>query len=89
MLLISSLGKNIDRAQKRWVEAVERRVGLTTQMLTSMKSIKMSGLSGYCATLMQSLRKTELAVSLVMRRFLTIGVGLCMFLHPTSSSETF
>ena len=79
MLVIGAFGKKISSAQKRWVESVEKRVGVTTQMLTSMKAIKMSGLSGYCSSLLQSLRHTELVISLAMRRFLTVGIGLCMF----------
>ncbi|KAJ5484697.1 ABC multidrug transporter [Penicillium diatomitis] len=71
-----AFGKKIRSAQKRWVESVERRVGVTTQILMSMKSIKMSGLAKYSASLMQSLRETELVISLSMRRFLTVGVGL-------------
>jgi hypothetical protein len=87
MLLIGAFGKKIGCAQKRWVESVEKRVGATTQILTSMKSIKMSGLAGYSGALMQSLREAELVISLTMRRFLTIGIGLCMSLHrhPLSS----
>lgn len=80
MLLIGAFGKKISSAQKRWVESVERRVGVTTQILTSMKSIKMAGLARYSAALTQSFRETELVISLSMRRFLTVGVGLCMSL---------
>ncbi|KAF7712524.1 ABC multidrug transporter [Penicillium ucsense] len=76
MLLIGAFGKKISSAQKRWVKSVERRVRVTTRILTSMKSIKMSGLAKYSASLMQSLRETELVISLSMRRFLTVGVGL-------------
>lgn len=83
-LLIGSFGGKINKAQKSWVEAVETRVATTTQILTSMKSIKMSGLSRYAANLMQSLRIAELDISLAMRRFLTVAVGLCM---PLSASK--
>lgn len=77
MLVIGAFGKKIGSAQKRWVESVEKRVGVTTQILTSMKSIKMSGLARYSGALMQSFRETELVISLSMRRFLTVGIGLC------------
>ncbi|CEJ57910.1 hypothetical protein PMG11_06587 [Penicillium brasilianum] len=76
MLVIGAFGKKIGSAQKRWVESVEKRVGVTTQILTSMKSIKMSGLARYSGALMQSLREAELVISLSMRRFLTVGIGL-------------
>jgi hypothetical protein len=79
MLVIGTFGKSISNAQKRWVEAVEKRVCVTTEILTSMKGIKMSGLSKYSSVILQGMRETELAVSLAMRRFLTVGIGLCMF----------
>lgn len=80
MLVIATFGKSISNAQKRWVEAVEKRVSVTTDILTSIKGIKMSGLGKYSSALLQGLRETELVVSLTMRRFLTVGIGLCMFL---------
>lgn len=80
MLVIETFGKSISNAQKRWVEAVEKRLSVTTEILTSMKGIKMSGLSKYSSALLQGLRETELVVSLTMRRFLAVGTGLCMFL---------
>ena len=61
------------------MEAVEKRVTVTTQVLTSMESIKMSGLDGYVSSVLQLLRTTELHVSLAMRRFITVAVGLCIF----------
>ncbi|KUM61871.1 hypothetical protein ACN42_g5227 [Penicillium freii] len=84
MLVIATFGKSISNAQKRWVEAVEKRVSVTTEILTSMKGIKMSGLSKYSSALLQGLRETELIVSLTMRRFLTVGIGLS-FTTPTLS----
>ena len=58
MLVIATFGKSISNAQKRWVEAVEKRVSVTTEILTSMKGIKMSGLSKYSSALLQGLRET-------------------------------
>ncbi|KAF9246828.1 hypothetical protein DTO027I6_9803 [Penicillium roqueforti] len=85
MLVIETFGKSISNAQKRWVEAVEKRLSVTTEILTSMKGIKMSGLSKYSSALLQGLRETELVVSLTMRRFLAVGTGLS-FTTPTLSS---
>ncbi|KAI3103888.1 hypothetical protein CBS147331_7492 [Penicillium roqueforti] len=85
MLVIATFGKSISNAQKRWVEAVEKRLSVTTEILTSMKGIKMSGLSKYSSALLQGLRETELVVSLTMRRFLAVGIGLS-FTTPTLSS---
>ncbi|CAI7566126.1 unnamed protein product [Penicillium crustosum] len=84
MLVIATFGKSISNAQKRWVEAVEKRVSVTTDILTSIKGIKMSGLGKYSSALLQGLRETELVVSLTMRRFLTVGIGLS-FTTPTLS----
>ncbi|KAI2695821.1 hypothetical protein CBS147317_7957 [Penicillium roqueforti] len=85
MLVIATFGKTISNVQKRWVEAVEKRLSVTTEILTSMKGIKMSGLSKYSSALLQGLRETELVVSLTMRCVLAVGIGLS-FTTPTLSS---
>src|ERR1700709_2228903 len=37
--------KRIGERQAQWVKAIQRRVGITSSMLGSMKSVKMMGLS--------------------------------------------
>lgn len=67
----------IGTAQKRWMEAVERRVDAITKILGSMKSIKMAGLMHHAADMAHAARVDELKISLALRRFISIGVGLC------------
>ncbi|KAL2419956.1 ABC multidrug transporter B [Exophiala dermatitidis] len=75
-LIIGAFGSNISNAQKRWLEAVERRVAVTTRVLTNMKNVKMLGLADHMAGMMEALRTAELNISLALRRWLTMAVGL-------------
>ncbi|EHY56729.1 hypothetical protein HRR83_002189 [Exophiala dermatitidis] len=75
-LIIGAFGSNISNAQKRWLEAVERRVAVTTRVLTNMKNVKMLGLANHMAGMMEALRTAELNISLALRRWLTMAVGL-------------
>lgn len=57
--------------QKTWVQAVQRRVGMTSSMLGSMKSVKMMGFSDYLFTTLQSQRIRELNLS---KKFRVMGI---------------
>ena len=46
--------------QKRWMEAVQIRIGVTSAMLSSMRGIKMTGLTNRFRYLIRSLRLTEI-----------------------------
>lgn len=46
--------------QKRWMEAVQIRIGVTSAMLSSMRAIKMTGLTDRFRSLIRSLRLTEI-----------------------------
>lgn len=49
--------------QKVWVGAIQRRVGMISTALRSMKSVKMLGLSETLATTLQGQRERELNLS--------------------------
>ncbi|KAH8681655.1 putative ATP-binding cassette transporter [Xylariales sp. PMI_506] len=53
------LSKQIGGNQKRWVEAVQKRISLTSSMLAAMQSVKMMGLSQLLTTLVQDQRNRE------------------------------
>jgi ATP-binding cassette subfamily C (CFTR/MRP) protein 1 len=64
MRVVSSLGstliaKMIGNRQKIWVEAIQRRIAITSSMLESMKSIKMMGLTETISATIQSQRIRE------------------------------
>lgn len=46
--------------QKIWNGAIQRRIGMTSTMLGSMKNVKMMGLSGFMAHNIQEQRIHEL-----------------------------
>ncbi|KAH7319081.1 putative ATP-binding cassette transporter [Rhexocercosporidium sp. MPI-PUGE-AT-0058] len=52
----SQITKRIGGRQKVWVDAVQRRIAITSSMLADMKSVKMLGLSNILATKIQSER---------------------------------
>ena len=66
--------------QALWLEAIERRISATTNVLSSMKRIKMCGLSATIFDILQSLRLEELRISKGFRRLL---VGSIFFAFTT------
>ncbi|KAJ5013713.1 ABC transporter atnG [Colletotrichum sp. SAR 10_99] len=54
------LAQNLQSKQKDWNEATQKRLAMTTSMLSSMKGLKMLGVTNYAAGLVQHLRKQEL-----------------------------
>ncbi|KAH7350682.1 P-loop containing nucleoside triphosphate hydrolase protein [Rhexocercosporidium sp. MPI-PUGE-AT-0058] len=63
--------KLIGGRQKDWIAAVQSRVGMTSSMLGSMKSIKMMGLTNVLSNTLQSQRVRELDLS---KKFRVMGV---------------
>ncbi|KAL2071871.1 hypothetical protein VTL71DRAFT_13106 [Oculimacula yallundae] len=55
--------KLIGPRQKSWIAAVQTRVGMTSSMLGSMKSVKMMGLSNIMSETLQTQRLRELDLS--------------------------
>ena len=56
----SFVAKRIGPRQRIWVAAIQRRVGITSSMLGSMKSVKMMGLSDNLFDTLHNLRVREL-----------------------------
>ncbi|KAI0476031.1 ABC multidrug transporter [Xylariaceae sp. FL0804] len=68
--------KMASRAQERWMEGVQRRVGLTSSVIANMKNLKMSGMASPIAKSIQQLRLDELAAGSGFRK---IGVTAAAF----------
>ncbi|KAJ4116110.1 hypothetical protein NW768_011082 [Fusarium equiseti] len=68
--------------QAIWLEAIERRISVTSQMLGSMKGVKMCGLSSVLGTRIQAMREEELHISGKFRRLLIWNMVLA-YLAPT------
>ncbi|KAJ5752420.1 hypothetical protein N7520_009337 [Penicillium odoratum] len=69
----------IGAAQRRWMSLVQRRVGLTATVISSMKNLKISGLSSSVAIFLQKLRVEELTAGVHYRK-IYIGAALLGFL---------
>lgn len=69
-------------AQKSWMEAIQTRIEVTAKMLQSMKGVKMLGLTPTISTLIRSMRKHEIDLSLKARKLLAI----CIVLANVSSA---
>ena len=85
LLIVSLLGaffvmNMVVRKQALWLEAIERRISATTNMLGSMKRIKMCGLTDIISETLQGLRVEELRISKGFRRLL---VGSIFFAFTT------
>lgn len=62
--------------QALWLEAIEKRVSVTSQMLGSMKGVKMCGLTDVLKSRIQTMRNNELHISGKFRRLLIWNMGL-------------
>ncbi|KAF2995600.1 hypothetical protein E8E14_000809 [Neopestalotiopsis sp. 37M] len=60
----------IGPARGMWNQAVQKRVSITSSMLSQIKGLKMMGLTDYIADLIQSLRSSELELSKKFRAFI-------------------
>jgi hypothetical protein len=61
------LAKNLQSKQKAWNEATQRRISLTASALSSMKVMKMLGLTRQTEALLQKLRAQELEMARKVR----------------------
>ncbi|KAK0106876.1 hypothetical protein ONS95_003598 [Cadophora gregata] len=61
--------------QALWLEAIERRIAATTEMLGSMKGVKMCGLTDVLSKELQHLRLEELRISKRFRKLLIWNMG--------------
>jgi ATP-binding cassette subfamily C (CFTR/MRP) protein 1 len=67
--------------QALWLEAIERRIAVTSAMIGSMKGVKMCGLTDLLKERIQAMRIEELHISGKFRRLLIINMGLA-YLAP-------
>lgn len=63
-------------SQKTWMAGVQKRVSLTATVIASMKSLKLSGLSGTVSDFVQQLRVEELAAGGRFRKITIIAAFL-------------
>lgn len=62
------LSRMIPQRQRKWMASIQKRVGITSEALGSMKGIKMSGLTASISKQIQGLRDFELSESTKFRQ---------------------
>ena len=73
-LMSTRLGKYVTAAQKRWLEAIEKRVNFISEIFGSIRSVKMLGLTDKMATMIEKLRREEIGVMKKSRLLWSINV---------------
>ncbi|KAE9991950.1 hypothetical protein EG327_010517 [Venturia inaequalis] len=68
----TQLSRKMGPSQAAWVKAVGRRVGVTSSILRSMKSVKLAGLATSMGELLQAERVHELKMALKFRWLMVI-----------------
>ncbi|PMD48812.1 putative ATP-binding cassette transporter [Hyaloscypha variabilis F] len=66
------VASNLNRKQRDWSVATQKRISMTVSMLASAKSIKMLGISKVIQTKVQSLRVHEMAMSKRLRWMMVV-----------------
>ncbi|GAW18308.1 hypothetical protein ANO14919_077830 [Xylariales sp. No.14919] len=62
-LLSGQIADKVSKNQKTWLEAIQTRINFTSEILGSMKNVKMLGLTGHMFNLIQNLRDDEIEKS--------------------------
>lgn len=62
------VGKLVPPRQRAWMQAIQKRVGITTEVISSIKGVKMTGLTEKVSDQIQDLRNFELDESKRFRK---------------------
>ncbi|KAH8664569.1 ABC transporter [Xylariales sp. PMI_506] len=74
--LSTQLARRITPRQKAWLEAIQKRINYTSEILGSMKNVKMLGLSDKMSANIQDMRDKEMDISKKYRRLQSFNVSL-------------
>ncbi|RAH47723.1 P-loop containing nucleoside triphosphate hydrolase protein [Aspergillus brunneoviolaceus CBS 621.78] len=89
ILVIAKVCKLKNRAQREWIERVERRIDVTRQMLNDIKSIKLLGLGAQIESIIARCRSIEIAASHKFRSLLCWEVFIANFSWLVSPAASF
>ena len=78
-------GKFVSKRQKAWFEATQQRINFTAEILGSMKSVKMLGLTEKMTSAIAKLRFHEVELSKSFRKLMAFNIMLGMAAHPPCS----
>ncbi|KAK3331306.1 ABC multidrug transporter [Apodospora peruviana] len=70
------VGTNIPTRQRRWMQAIQKRVGITTDAIGYTKGVKMSGLSQRVANQIQNFRSAEMDDQKAFRRLQIVNITI-------------
>ncbi|KZL80273.1 abc transporter [Colletotrichum incanum] len=70
--LTTKLSARMAPARVAWNQGVQKRVSITSSMLTQIKGVKMMGLTDHFSSIVQNLRVSELKLSVKFRILVTI-----------------
>jgi hypothetical protein len=73
------MGNAVSVRQKTWLQATEKRINFTSQILGSIRNVKFLALTDIMKTAIERLRLEELEISKKFRRVQTARV--CMGTH--------
>jgi ATP-binding cassette, subfamily C (CFTR/MRP), member 1 len=77
------IGKLVPPRQRRWMAAIQKRVGITSDIIGSMKGVKVAGLSDKAEVQIEDLRTYELKKSVSFRKtqIATLMLGMINHTH--------
>lgn len=70
------LASRIGPRQKNWLEATQKRINYTTEILGAMRNVKMLGLAKQMEHNIQNMREKEITVSRRYRRLHALNITL-------------
>jgi ATP-binding cassette subfamily C (CFTR/MRP) protein 1 len=83
------VGKAITPRQRRWMQAIQKRIGLTTGSLSTIKEVKMSDLSRQIVDQIQDARNLEIEDQNVFRRLQITNITIGQYPASLSSNIKF
>lgn len=86
---ISVVATHMGRAQKVWIEAIEKRVNATATWLGNAKVVKMLGFTDILSNLLQNLRAAEIMSSKKFRKIFQLRILLSFFVPQLGPLLTF
>lgn len=80
-LIAAQIAKLVPARQRKWMAAVQKRVGITSDIIGSMKGVKVAGLSEKAEVQIQGLREYEVVESTAFRKTQVGAILLGKYSH--------
>ena len=90
-LVAAQIGKLVPPRQRKWMAAIQKRVGITADVIGAMKGVKVAGLSDKAEVQIEELRSYELVRSTSFRRMqvcnMLLGKLYCLRIHESETQN--